>query len=712
MRRIFLFIFLLFSLVASAQIIDGKYYTPIKPPYSYEDIVVLRSIAIRGDTLSSSPWNSFTIKAGQLYVKDSVAGKWVQIVGAGSGADSALFAPNYRIDTAKQNLRTSIAGKQNVLTTGNNAQYLRGDLTLATFPTIPPQFNPLQGPNIVIAGTYPNMSISAPDVTTLEDVKHQIADSLKKVIKIPIGGSLISTLIDGVDSLHLKGDSDAPGNSKLYGTSSSGVKGWYDQPTGGAGNTNIGSSPSSTTVTITSSTGTGTTLNAATSSLAGLMTAADKRRADTSTTIKNTRQGDTLAFATGPGADTLNIKGIELVAGANVTITPNHTQEKVSYTIAATGGGSGGATNLSLSKTASTNVVANDNGAGVTLSAATGSQAGLMTAADKLRSDTSTTIRNAAVSGDSLAYSSGPGADTLTFKRFEFAAGSNVTITPDHTLGKNKYTIAASGASWGGISGTLSTQTDLQSALNAKEGTLTAGSTAQYYRGDKSWQTLNAAAVGLGNVTNVNTANAANISSGTLPDGRLSSNVVLLTGTQTLTNKTLTSPAINVTSDATGDIYYRNASGLFTRLPIGTTGQILKVVSGIPAWSAAPTTSFSSGTYTPTITVQGNTGAGMSSYSCRYQQVGDVVTVSGRLTIQAGSEAADPILFDIDLPLSTTFTFSTDEASGVVTGGNPTRSGYIRAVPGTERVRFTVSNTAAGTVSDIHFVLSYYYVTP
>lgn len=30
--------------------------------------------------------------------------------------------------------------------------------------------------------------------------------------------------------------------------------------------------------------------------------------------------------------------------------------------------------------------------------------------------------------------------------------------------------------------------------------------------------------------------------------------------TDTLTNKTLTSPEINVTSDATGDIYYRNAS--------------------------------------------------------------------------------------------------------------------------------------------------------
>ena len=37
---------------------------------------------------------------------------------------------------------------------------------------------------------------------------------------------------------------------------------------------------------------------------------------------------------------------------------------------------------------------------------------------------------------------------------------------------------------------------------NTYEPKITAGTTAQYWRGDKSWQTLNAAAVGLGNVTN------------------------------------------------------------------------------------------------------------------------------------------------------------------------------------------------------------------
>jgi len=39
-----------------------------------------------------------------------------------------------------------------------------------------------------------------------------------------------------------------------------------------------------------------------------------------------------------------------------------------------------------------------------------------------------------------------------------------------------------------------------------------------------------------------------------------------------------------VGSDATGDIYYRNSSGYFARLPIGTNGQVLKVTTGLPAW--------------------------------------------------------------------------------------------------------------------------------
>jgi hypothetical protein len=45
-------------------------------------------------------------------------------------------------------------------------------------------------------------------------------------------------------------------------------------------------------------------------------------------------------------------------------------------------------------------------------------------------------------------------------------------------------------------------QSSMTTALSGKEPTVEAGTSAQYYRGDKSWQTLNKSAVGLGNVDN------------------------------------------------------------------------------------------------------------------------------------------------------------------------------------------------------------------
>jgi hypothetical protein len=69
-----------------------------------------------------------------------------------------------------------------------------------------------------------------------------------------------------------------------------------------------------------------------------------------------------------------------------------------------------------------------------------------------------------------------------------------------------------------------------------------------------------------------------------------SSTAVTLTGTQTLTNKTLTNPVIasvinNTLTSATGDIIYASAANTPARLGIGSTDQVLKVTSGVPAWA-------------------------------------------------------------------------------------------------------------------------------
>lgn len=48
---------------------------------------------------------------------------------------------------------------------------------------------------------------------------------------------------------------------------------------------------------------------------------------------------------------------------------------------------------------------------------------------------------------------------------------------------------------WGNITGTLSSQTDLQAALDAKQNVITPGTALQYYRGDKTFQTLDTGVV-------------------------------------------------------------------------------------------------------------------------------------------------------------------------------------------------------------------------
>lgn len=76
------------------------------------------------------------------------------------------------------------------------------------------------------------------------------------------------------------------------------------------------------------------------------------------------------------------------------------------------------------------------------------------------------------------------------------------------------------------------------------------------------------------------------------------------TSTQSVTGLTLVSPTLTLTSDATGDIYYRNSGGALTRLPIGTTGQILDVSSGgIPEWVANPAAADASTTAKGTVEI-------------------------------------------------------------------------------------------------------------
>lgn len=125
---------------------------------------------------------------------------------------------------------------------------------------------------------------------------------------------------------------------------------------------------------------------------------------------------------------------------------------------------------------------------------------------------------------------------------------------------------------WGSITGTLSSQTDLQTALNTKESSITAGTTAQYWRGDKSWQTLDKTAIGLSNVDNTSDSTKNSVSA-------------------TLTNKRITVRTDTITSSATptintDNIDYYSITALSTNITSMTTNLSGTPTTGQTLWVA------------------------------------------------------------------------------------------------------------------------------
>lgn len=69
--------------------------------------------------------------------------------------------------------------------------------------------------------------------------------------------------------------------------------------------------------------------------------------------------------------------------------------------------------------------------------------------------------------------------------------------------------------------------------------------------------------------------------------------------------------SITLGSDATGDIYYRNSGGFFTRLPVSTDGKVLTLASGLPSWATA---SGGGSALTPTAVKTANYTATVSDF--------------------------------------------------------------------------------------------------
>lgn len=76
-----------------------------------------------------------------------------------------------------------------------------------------------------------------------------------------------------------------------------------------------------------------------------------------------------------------------------------------------------------------------------------------------------------------------------------------------------------------------------------------------------------------------------------------------------------THPDTNAATAIPGDVLYANAGGLWTRLPVGTNGQILTLAAGFPTWTAPPAAAvcqsgeFNAGSSGAAIGLNWNSGA-------------------------------------------------------------------------------------------------------
>ena len=107
-------------------------------------------------------------------------------------------------------------------------------------------------------------------------------------------------------------------------------------------------------------------------------------------------------------------------------------------------------------------------------------------------------------------------------------------------------------------------------------------------------------------------------------------------GAVTITNSMAT------TITTAGDVLYGTGSGTFTRLGIGTAGQVLTVNGGAtaPSWAATAAPTYTWTTYTPS-----NTGItlGNGTQTARYVKVGKTVFVSYRLVLGSTSSFSGAI---------------------------------------------------------------------
>ncbi len=233
-----------------------------------------------------------------------------------------------------------------------------------------------------------------------------------------------------------------------------------------------------------------------------------------------------------------------------------------------------------------------------------------------------------------------------------------------------------------------------------------------------------------GTVTSVSgTTNRITSTGGTTPVIDISASYIgqsSITTLGTVTTGTLSTGAViagvtmTLGSDATGDIYYRNSSGVLTRLAIGSNSNVLSITAGLPAWIAAPaasltvgTTTIASGTTTRilydnsgtlgeyTITGTGTVVAMQTSPTLVTPVLGVASATSlNKITITTPATGATLTLIDgKTLTINKTISFTAADDTGVYT--LPTGTKTLLATDGAGTSLTGIPYTLTGTANQV-----------
>lgn len=284
----------------------------------------------------------------------------------------------------------------------------------------------------------------------------------------------------------------------------------------------------------------------------------------------------------------------------------------------------------------------------LSIALATNSTSGYLSSADwtafnaKLSTvATANSVTNTGVSGNPITLVND--SPTPGFSKMYSTNGSGV---------KGWYPIpvaSGGGGVWGSITGTLSDQTDVYNLIQSKEPGITVGTTSQYWRGDKSWQTLNTSVVPEGSNPYFTTARArASVSAGTGVTYNSTTGVIASLITQADGSETKLTAGTNIIITGTGTTvspYIINTTGGGTVTSVGLTSTDL-TVSGSPITASGSitanlgTTGVTAGSYTLTaLTVDAKgriTAATNGSIPTATSSVLGLVKIGTNISITSG----------------------------------------------------------------------------